>query len=151
MNKMILIAAGVGALAVGAFFWSASAPPDTAVPVVSAAMHGADAAAPAPEESSIIVPQFSQVALTGEQFFGQFCSACHGTNAAGTDQGPPLVHPLYVPGHHGDSAIMSAAFNGVTAHHWRFGNMPPVPGIEEEHIRWITKYLRELQVANGIQ
>jgi len=159
MNKMVWIGAGVIVAASASFFWLASEPndaaisnaakPDAATPIVSTAMHGEGAAAPAPDASTIIVPTFSQAALSGEQFFGEFCSACHGENAAGTDQGPPLIHQLYVPGHHGDAAIKSAALNGVTSHHWRFGNMPPVPGIEDAHIRWITTYLRELQVANG--
>lgn len=156
MNKLFIIGTGAVMLAALAFVWFSTAPPDQATanpatPIVNTAMHGAGAAAPAQAADSIIVPSFSQAALSGEQFFNQFCSACHGKNAAGTNQGPPLLHQLYVPGHHGDASIRSAALNGVTAHHWRFGNMPPVEGIQEEHIGWITKYLRELQAANGIR
>ena len=63
--------------------------------------------------------------------------------------GPPLVHQLYVPGHHGDMAFVLAVQNGVAAHHWPFGNMPVQQGLTEADIRNITAYVRALQRANG--
>jgi hypothetical protein len=39
---------------------------------------------------------------------------------------------------------------GVQAHHWRFGNMPPVEGITRAEVATIITYIRELQRANGI-
>lgn len=133
MSKSLYI--GGGALVVGAaaLMWWMSAPPEELAP------------------GAIKIPQLSQVAVAGEQEFNQFCAGCHGENAAGTDQGPPLIHKLYVPGHHGDVAIALAAKTGVRAHHWRFGNMPPVAGITDAKIRQITRYIREVQVANGIK
>ena len=51
--------------------------------------------------------------------------------AAGHDgAGPPLVHKIYQPGHRSDMAFVLAAQNGVRAHHWPFGNRPPVEGAE---------------------
>lgn len=142
----VLIAGAVGVV------WWASGVTDLTAPVVSPAMHGeADAAPPSPADQ-VVVPELSPVALQGRQVFEENCSACHGTNAAGTDQGPPLIHNLYRPGHHSDAAFGMAVANGVVAHHWRFGNMPPIPGgISEAKMRWVVKYIREMQVANGVR
>ena len=71
-------------------------------------------------------------------------------NASGTGLGPPLVHKIYEPGHHQDFTIQSAVRNGVPAHHWQFGNMPPVPTVSDEDVPNIICYIRELQRANGI-
>ena len=150
MNKSILIGSGAILVAAIAFYWWMVAPTDRATPVVNAAMHGADSAAPAPDANSLIIPQLSQTAMSGEIAFNENCSGCHGTNAAGTDQGPPLIHKIYEPSHHADISFAMAANNGVRAHHWRFGNMPPVEGITDAKIRWITAYVREIQAANGI-
>ena len=68
----------------------------------------------------------------------------------GTDQGPPLVHKLYEPGHHTDAAFYRAATQGVVSHHWSFGNMPPVPGVSRRSVTKIVAYVRALQRANGI-
>jgi len=92
----------------------------------------------------------STLASTGKVLFKANCAGCHGPKADGTDQGPPFVNDIYNPGHHPDAAFLSAAKNGVRAHHWRFGNMPPVEGITEAEIVAIVKYVRELQEANGI-
>lgn len=91
----------------------------------------------------------SALARQGEGFFNQSCAACHGKNGAGTDQGPPLVHDIYNPGHHADEAFLRAVTNGVPQHHWRFGNMPK-RDVSMEQLRAIVTYVRELQIANGI-
>jgi mono/diheme cytochrome c family protein len=120
-------------------------------PTVSAMHGGADAARSKPADE-VIIPELTPIARQGELIFNKSCAACHGRNAAGTDKGPPLIHSLYRPGHHPDRAFASAAANGVTSHHWRFGNMPPVPGgISDAQMRWIVKYIREMQVANGVR
>jgi len=154
MNKKLIGLLSLGAVAVIgglAFVWWGTAPTDSSAPFVSA-MHGAaDAAAPKPVDE-VIIPELSPVALRGKQIFEASCSACHGVNAAGTDQGPPLIHNLYRPGHHGDNAFTAAAASGVMAHHWGFGNMPPIPGgVPETQMRWIVKYIREMQEANGVR
>lgn len=69
---------------------------------------------------------------------------------AGTEQGPPLVHRIYEPGHHADAAFHMAVRAGVRQHHWRFGNMPPQPQVSEAELRTIIRYVREVQRANGI-
>ena len=75
---------------------------------------------------------------------------CHGANAEGTQAGPPLVHRLYIPGHHPDISFRNAVKNGVISHHWEFGHMPPQPGVSDEDIEKIICYVRELQIAGGI-
>ena len=96
------------------------------------------------------VPQLSQTALNGKKAFDANCAQCHGPNAAGSKQGPPLVHDIYNPGHHGDAAFVFAAKRGTRQHHWNFGNMRPVPQVSDAEIATITRYVRELQQANGI-
>ncbi len=86
----------------------------------------------------------------GEITFNARCAICHGANAVGTAAGPPLVHRIYEPGHHQDFAFHNAVRNGVTAHHWQFGNMPPLPGVSDSDIEAIICYVRELQLAAGI-
>lgn len=86
----------------------------------------------------------------GESAFNAVCAACHGANAAGSEAGPPLVHRIYEPSHHGDYAFEMAVNNGVRAHHWKFGNMPPQPGLTKADVNTIIAYVRELQRANGI-
>jgi mono/diheme cytochrome c family protein len=96
-------------------------------------------------------PNLSQLAAKGKAALDANCAACHGRNAAGTGTGPPLVHDIYNPGHHADAAFFFAAKYGVRAHHWPFGNMPPQPQVNDEQLKGIVQYVRELQVANGIQ
>lgn len=99
----------------------------------------------------VTVPDLSPLAQQGAEAFGTHCIACHGANAAGVDgAGPPLVHKIYEPSHHGDMAIALAPIRGVPQHHWPFGDMPPVEGITEDEILRILAYIRELQRANGI-
>lgn len=86
----------------------------------------------------------------GEAKFKANCSACHGTGGVGTSQGPPLVHKIYEPNHHGDAAFQRAAANGVKAHHWEFGNMPKIDAATPEDVDQIIKYVRWLQKQAGI-
>ncbi len=106
-----------------------------------------------PEGSTVAVrlpAQFSPAAQIGQALFRENCSTCHGKNAAGSANGPPLVHKIYRPAHHADFTFHAAVKSGVVAHHWQFGNMPPVAGIDEKQVATIVRYVRELQRANGI-
>ena len=93
---------------------------------------------------------YSALARDGKILFDQNCAACHGASASGSDTGPPLVHDIYNPGHHADDAFVLAARNGTRAHHWPYGDMPPIDGVNEAQARAIATYVRELQAANGI-
>ena len=101
--------------------------------------------------AEVTVPELTQTAQRGRQAFDANCSGCHGVNATGVDgAGPPLVHIVYEPNHHGDMSFYMAVRQGVRAHHWPFGNMPPVEGVSDTEVATIIAYVRELQRANGI-
>jgi mono/diheme cytochrome c family protein len=102
--------------------------------------------------AEVMVPaELSANAQIGKQVFDGVCAACHGANAAGQNGvAPPLVHKIYEPSHHGDASFLLAAKNGVRAHHWQFGNMPPIEGLTDGDVKMIVAYVRELQRANGI-
>ncbi len=86
----------------------------------------------------------------GKSLFARHCMRCHGPEAGGTRIGPPLVHRIYEPSHHADAAFFLAVKRGVRSHHWKFGDMPPVPGLGPEEVALIVQYVRRLQRAAGI-
>jgi len=102
------------------------------------------------DRATLSIPKLTEEQATGKVLFDGNCALCHGANAAGSDQGPPLVHRIYEPSHHGDMAFVLAVRQGVRAHHWRFGNMPALEGVSNEDVAQITAYVRALQRANGI-
>jgi mono/diheme cytochrome c family protein len=87
----------------------------------------------------------------GRGLFDMHCASCHGPMALGTDQGPPLVHSVYRPAHHGDEAFQLAVSQGVRAHHWRFGDMPAVPGLTRRDVQHVIGYVRWLQRTAGVE
>lgn len=87
----------------------------------------------------------------GEAKFKANCARCHGESGVGTNQGPPLVHKIYEPNHHGDPAFQRAAANGVRAHHWQFGDMPRIDSVTPADVEQIVAYVRWLQRQAGIQ
>lgn len=87
----------------------------------------------------------------GAGAYERHCISCHGAFARGTDVGPPLVHPYYVPSHHADAAFRFAVARGVAAHHWRFGDMPPQPLVTDAEMTGIIAYVRWLQRDAGLQ
>ena len=100
---------------------------------------------------AVVEPSLTQLAQRGKGAFDANCATCHGPGGSGTDRGPPLIHDIYNPGHHGDAAFLIAAQRGVRQHHWQFGNMPPQPQVSQDDIRAIVRYIREVQLANGIR
>lgn len=132
-NTIIAAAAVFLAIGAGAFLWT-----------------GRDTGSPG-ENAGIVLPTLTSAQTAGKARFDANCSACHGRNAAGTEQGPPLVHIIYEPNHHGDASFYRAVALGVRAHHWRFGNMPAIEGVSEADVTKIIDYVRALQRANGIQ
>ncbi len=106
----------------------------------------------APMVEVMLPAELSAQAVLGETYYTAVCASCHGANAAGQNGvAPPLIHRIYEPSHHGDMAFVLAARNGVRAHHWKFGNMPPVEQpLTDAEIGAIITYVREIQRANGI-
>lgn len=106
---------------------------------------------PAPDTGRLAMPaSLTASEERGKEAFAARCGECHGANGAGSDKGPPLVHRIYEPSHHPDEAFEVAMRLGARAHHWRFGDMPPVEGIAAEEIPLIIDFVRAVQRANGI-
>jgi mono/diheme cytochrome c family protein len=87
----------------------------------------------------------------GEALYQASCAACHGTDLRGTAIGPSHLSVIYNPEHHADAGIALVAMNGVQAHHWRFGDMPPVPGITQDDMVRVIAFIRENQRVQGFE
>lgn len=87
----------------------------------------------------------------GETLFANNCAVCHGEAGVGTTTGPPLVHEIYEPGHHSDESFHRAVAEGVDPHHWDFGPMMPIPGLDTDEVDDIIAYVRMLQREAGIE
>ncbi|MFT5721325.1 MAG: mono/diheme cytochrome c family protein [Motiliproteus sp.] len=96
------------------------------------------------------VGALSSRAAAGQQVFNKECGSCHGLNGAGTREGPPLIHDIYNPGHHGNRSFSSAVTRGVQQHHWPYGNMPAQPDVGFSDMAGIVAFIREVQKHNGI-
>jgi mono/diheme cytochrome c family protein len=88
--------------------------------------------------------------VKGEALYNSHCAGCHGEKAMGTDHGPPFIDRIYEPNHHADATFHLAARGGVRAHHWPYGNMPPVGGVTAADVDEIIGYVRWLQRQAGI-
>jgi len=115
--------------------------------VLLVAMAACDPPQPTPAAGGAATPAELQA---GEAKFNANCSVCHGQQGTGTAQGPPLVHKIYEPNHHGDAAFQRAAAGGVRAHHWEFGNMPKIDAVTSADVDQIIQYVRWLQKQAGI-
>lgn len=87
----------------------------------------------------------------GRPLYATHCASCHGALLQGTDKGPPFLHKVYEPSHHGDAAFQMAVQHGTRAHHWRFGDMKPLPGVSADEVAHITAYIRAAQRQAGIR
>ena len=81
----------------------------------------------------------------GQMLYEKYCSSCHALQLDGTDKGPPLIHPLYKPSHHGDKSLYRAALQGTRQHHWEFGDMSPLEGITPKKMDSLVPYVRYYQ------
>lgn len=150
MKTRIAIAAALVVGGVGYTLWPA--PTENATSSETAAPSATSAEAPAALAVVKLPDTLSPQAQIGKLGFDAKCATCHGANAAGqADIAPPLIHIIYEPSHHGDESFQRAAAQGVSGHHWPFGDMPPVEGVTTGDIKMITAYIRELQRANGIK
>jgi cytochrome c len=89
--------------------------------------------------------------VKGRALYNQNCQLCHGKYGLGTNQGPPLVNNIYNPRHHADLAFHLAVKIGVRSHHWKFGDMKPIPKVSPEDVAHIVQYVRKIQRKSGIQ
>jgi len=89
--------------------------------------------------------------IDGQKLYAKLCAGCHGRGGKGTKQGPPLIHKIYEPSHHNDASFYRAVKKGVQAHHWQFGNMPPIENISDSDMSTIIFYVRHQQRKVGIK
>ncbi|MFA8442334.1 cytochrome c [Yoonia sp.] len=133
-----------GLVALAGYFWFADA--DQSAPQITG-----DTASGTALAEVILPATLSEQAQMGKLAYDAQCASCHGVNAVGqAGVAPPLVHIIYEPNHHGDESFQRAVGQGVQAHHWPFGNMPPVAGLTRADVAMIVAYVRDLQRANGI-
>lgn len=100
---------------------------------------------------SVTLPDITGTAAVGQTIFEGICATCHGAQGRGKSGfGPPLIHKIYEPSHHGDESFQLAVAQGVRAHHWQFGDMPPVQGLTRGDVAMVIDYIRTIQRANGI-
>jgi cytochrome c len=88
---------------------------------------------------------------SGAALYRENCLLCHGRAGNGSRQGPPLVLKTYNSTHHADLAFHLAVKMGVRRHHWRFGDMPPLPDVTPQDVGHIIVYVRGLQRRAGIK
>lgn len=154
MNKLGWVIGAVFLAGIGTFVWQAKQPVPELTPQSGGHVPPPDTSAIADGAPIVAVnlPEtLSPNAQIGQKAFNAICAACHGVNAAGQNGiAPPLVFKTYESGHHADEAFQRAVQYGVQAHHWNFGNMPPVKGLTRAEVQYIISYVRELQRANGI-
>jgi mono/diheme cytochrome c family protein len=98
-----------------------------------------------------IQPQDPQLVGAGAGLYALNCAVCHGDDLRGTPTGPSLLSVVYEPGHHGDGAFQLAVLQGSRAHHWQFGDMPPVPGLTVGDVEAIVAFVRERQRIEGFE
>lgn len=151
MNKTAIAVLALVALGAAIAIRTVTAPPAPQEQATAPTPSGT-AAEGAPIVEVALPAELSSDAQIGKRAFEAKCAQCHGLNAAGVDgAGPPLVHKIYEPNHHGDAAFLVAVRNGVRQHHWDFGNMLPVDGLTDGDVKAIVRYVRELQAENGIR
>ncbi len=103
------------------------------------------------DEIGAIAPQDRGQVAAGRVLYADTCASCHGTELRGTSSGPSLLSEIYEPNHHADGAFLSAVLRGSLAHHWRFGDMPPVAGLTQDDVAAIVAFVREQQRVQGFE
>jgi mono/diheme cytochrome c family protein len=78
----------------------------------------------------------------GAELYASNCASCHGADLRGTDRGPSQLSIVYEPSHHPDDSFRSAIANGAGQHHWAFGDMPPIPGLDDADADEIIEFIR---------
>lgn len=96
-------------------------------------------------------PAASSNAGPGEALYESNCASCHGSDLRGTDKGPSHLSIVYEPNHHGDDSFRSAIVNGAQQHHWNFGDMAAIPGLDDGEIDDIISFIRSEQERQGFE
>jgi len=86
----------------------------------------------------------------GAEIYAANCAVCHGVDLQGTDTGPPFLNVIYAPNHHADEAFQRAVLGGVVAHHWNYGTMAAIDGLDRAEVALVVEFVRAEQEAAGI-
>lgn len=87
----------------------------------------------------------------GGALYAANCASCHGSDLRGTERGPSHLSVVYEPNHHGDDSFRSAIARGAGQHHWDFGDMPAVPGLDDDEVGQIIAFIRAEQRRQGLE
>lgn len=87
----------------------------------------------------------------GSEVYDASCASCHGVELEGTDKGPSHLSTVYEPNHHPDEAFRAAIANGAPQHHWPFGPMPPVEGLDDADVDAVIAFIRSEQERQGLR
>ncbi|MCC5953846.1 MAG: cytochrome c [Acidimicrobiia bacterium] len=93
----------------------------------------------------------TETSSAGADLYAQTCASCHGDDLRGTDQGPSHLSQVYAPDHHPDATFRMAIRQGTPAHHWDFGDMPPIEGLNDDEVELLIAYIREQQEIHGFE
>lgn len=93
----------------------------------------------------------AELLVRGESLYQQACASCHGVDLRGTDKGPSHLSVVYEPNHHPDAAFQTAVSLGAGRHHWNFGDMPPIEGLDDDEVDAIIAFVRATQEREGFE
>ena len=102
-------------------------------------------------QPSTVALSEGQLLSLGTDTYTVSCAACHGQDLRGSTTGPSLLSIVYEPNHHADFAFATAIKEGVRAHHWDFGAMPPIRDLDDQEIAAVTAYVRRIQESEGYE
>ena len=103
----------------------------------------------APEAMEPASPASPASSGVGADLYQSNCASCHGVDLQGTDKGPSHLSIVYEPNHHGDDAFRSAILQGAQQHHWNFGDMAAITGLDNDEIDDVIAYVRSEQERQG--
>ncbi len=87
----------------------------------------------------------------GVELYATNCASCHGSDLRGTDRGPSHLSIVYEPNHHSDDSFRSAIAQGARAHHWNFGDMPAMAGLDDDEVDAVIAFIRSEQQRQGFE
>jgi mono/diheme cytochrome c family protein len=103
----------------------------------------------APEAMEPASPASPASSGVGADLYQSNCASCHGVDLQGTDKGPSHLSIVYEPNHHGDDAFRWAILQGAQQHHWNFGDMAAITGLDNDEIDDVIAYVRSEQERQG--
>ncbi len=105
-----------------------------------------------PEMIEVTIPTLEGMAEEGQLAFVEVCARCHGRTGGGLEgYGPPLISDFYGPSERSDMQIILAIQLGHVEDNWTYGPMPPAEGLSFSDQGLVVEFLRQVQIANGVE